>query len=127
VYLDDAVKEVLEKNMTRGVVYTYIIPDSEWNRPYVDEFNKSFAAHGAKAILQKVSVPEFDRIAAANYIIVNPECSERYPIRMFLELPIAWRERYWIEVDAEAAVKFVARFRRYASGQAGERDQPSPV
>jgi hypothetical protein len=115
-YIDDVVKEIMGQNMARGVVYTYIVPDSQSNQAYVDDFKTSFATNMDKAILQKVPVSDFYSIAASDYTIINPDCSNLYPIKMFLELPIKAIERYWIEVEAEAAVKFVARFRQYASG-----------
>ena len=72
-YIDAVVKEIMSENMARGVVYTYIVPDSQSNKAYIEDFKASFATNMEKAILRSVPVSTFYSIAAADYTIVKPD------------------------------------------------------
>jgi hypothetical protein len=123
--LEADLRDLVQSNMKRKVVYTYIIPESQENVPFVQEFVGISTKNGNKPIVCSIPEEDFNKFAAADYLIVNPECSNSYQVRMFLELPIKCTERYWIEVDEEATVKFVARFGQLAKRGAGGPDIPS--
>jgi hypothetical protein len=114
-YLDTEVKEVMQKKMEGGCVYTYIVANSPENEVFIKDFEKAFEKfRGEKAILRKVCLPDFESIAAVDYIIINPESSAILPRQMFLELPIELNRTYWTKVDERAAENFYVRFQRYA-------------
>ena len=117
--LDPAVKDLVQENMKREIVYTYIIPDSPKNADFVQALEQMSAANCNYLKISRIAQSEFDSVAAADYTIVNPDCGDSYPLQMFLELPIRPEDRYpedkyWIEVEPQAALKFVTRFRPLA-------------
>jgi hypothetical protein len=61
--------------------------------------------------ITEVAADEFRTLAVTDYLILNPDS---VGVQVFLELPITARG-YWIQVDDEAAVGLVVRFRRFAS------------
>jgi hypothetical protein len=115
--LRPAVEAVVQKNMRRDVVYTYIIPNSEDNDSSAQEFQRISTINNNHPNIQRISVDQFNNLAAADYIIVNPDCSDHYQLQMFLELPTESEDKYWIEVESKATPKFVARFLPLANGQ----------
>jgi hypothetical protein len=54
---------------------------------------------------------EFQSVAVTDYVILDPDSDA---VAVFLELPIQTRG-YWIEVDREASIGLVERFRVYVS------------
>lgn len=126
-------KDIVLKNMEKGIEYVYVIPDStEYNADAeelkrVSQKAQQDAAEAAKAAkddsasnfilpkVQRIPVGTFDSSAATDYIIMNPHNDDHSPLRMFLELPVP--HRYWVEIDFNAAENFVARFRELAEGK----------
>jgi TIR domain len=114
-YLDTEVKDVMQKKMEGGCIYTYILADSPQNEPFIKDFEKIFEKYyDKKAILRKICSPDFESIAAVDYIIINPENSPSRPRQMFFELPTELDRMYWTKVDERTADNFYDRFLRYA-------------
>lgn len=126
-YLDTKVKEVMQKKMEGGCVYTYIVANSPDNEPFIKDFEKAFGKfyEHKKAILRKVPSPSFENIAAVDYVIINPENSASRPRQMFLELPNELNRMYWTKVDERTADNFCGRFRQYACPN--EENQPKAI
>lgn len=61
--------------------------------------------------LIQIDEDEFQSAAVTGYFMLDPD-SDSFTV--FLELPIAARG-YWIEVDREAGIGLVRRFRKYAN------------
>lgn len=109
--LTPKIKDIIQKNMERGVNYTFIIPSS-------DEMNIAQAAlqhsvgslPGKLSINDKIPANEFRKLVVTDYIIMN---ADRDDMQVFLELPTT-SHGYWIKVEAKAALGFVSRFRDLA-------------
>ena len=102
------VRDVMTRNIERGVNYAFIIPTSD-EIDIAKEGLKSIAfAKPDQVNINEIPENEFRSVAVTDYIIVNPDSAS---LQVFLELPTASRG-YWIEVDNEAATKFVVRFRK---------------
>jgi TIR domain-containing protein len=123
------IKEIVLKNMAKGIEYVYVIPDSNDQDDDVKEFDRICKDTEAKvrapnfrlAKVQRIPHKKFYSSAAADYVIVNPNNNDHSPLRMFLKLPVEANDPYWIEVDFDAAEKFVARFRTLAEGKVHEK------
>ena len=76
----------------------------------MQRFNNDSARLSINPIIRTIPEIKFYSLVAANSIIVNPDCGDRYPIQMFLELPAETADKYWIKVEAQATVKFITRF-----------------
>jgi hypothetical protein len=97
--------------LARGIQYTFITHVDEADVPGQALAQIAMQKSGLVKI-RNIPEDEFKRLAATDYVIVNPDGTPSPP-RVFLELPIAQRG-YWIEVDGLAAMNFVARFRELA-------------
>lgn len=116
--LAPAVKDIVRQNLERGVQYTFITPPSEDLIMVQRALQPEVSTRPGKVQIQEVGEDEFRRLAATDYIIVNPDDDQHR--HAFVELPIEIRG-YWIEVEAKAAMNFAARFRDLAS-----RTAPAP-
>jgi hypothetical protein len=106
------------ENLSRGIHYTYIVPDSEEMTPTnkkLEEMAKEMAkAHPGMLVVKKVNERCFSCEAITDYIIMNPDSDENNKLRAFLKLPVASGE-YWIEVGAgNAAIDLMERFKAWA-------------
>jgi len=103
------VRDVVRKNIDRGVRYTFIMPATDDTEPAGETLKQIFSKHTDLLTVQPVPHETFRSLAVTHYIILNPDSGEMNP-RVLLELPIPQRD-YWIEVSSEAAFGFTARFR----------------
>ena len=117
-------RNIVLKNMEKGIQYVYVIPDSndhhdeeEFDRVCKDAQASVSAPNFRPAKVQRIPHEKFYGSAATDYIIVNPNNDDHSPLSMFLELPVKPSHAFWIEVDFSAAEKFVARFRSLAEGK----------
>lgn len=106
-------KDGLQRNIERGVHYTFVT-DADATDIAAQALRQLASARSDQVRIQDIPEDEFRRLAATDYIILNPDGVSP---RVFLELPIAIRG-YWIEVESEAAIYFVTRFRSLADGVA---------
>lgn len=118
------IREIVLRNMEKGIEYVYVIPDShdhddeiEFDRICKDTQARVSTPNFRPAKVQRIPHETFYSSAATDYVIVNPDNNDHSPLRMFLELPVKANHPYWIEVDFNAAEKFVARFRALAEGK----------
>lgn len=104
-------RDIMKRNLERGIGYTFLTvassKTSEAKREMKHIFNMNLKSFKVREYQEK----EFRRLAVTDYIVLNPEEGGDYPLHVFLELPIETRG-YWIEVDGEAAVGFVDRFKQ---------------
>jgi hypothetical protein len=115
--LDPRVNNILRRHLTNGVNYTFVVPLSSNVGMSQNELDKlSSDIKPGQLRIAPVRDKAFRELAVTDYIIMNPEPDEKYPLYVFLELPIP-QPRYWIEVDFDAASGFAARFRKVAKAR----------
>ena len=107
------VREVVQKNIGRGVKYSFILPSSDTVDEARELLQHIFSSNLEQLTIREIPHQKFQNLAVTHYLILNPEAEEPYRLRVFLELPIK-QGNYWIEVDSEseAAFGFVTRFRK---------------
>ncbi|WP_334791548.1 hypothetical protein [Nostoc sp.] len=105
------VKNVVQKNIGRGIRYTFILPSSDTTQEVTETLQHTFSPHSEQLTIKEIPYQKFHSLAATHYLVLNPEEDEHYTLRVFLELPLKQRD-YWIEVDNEAAFDFAARFHK---------------
>jgi hypothetical protein len=108
--LAPAIKNVVQQNIHRGVRYTFITPPSEDIANVRKALSQPTSKIPDQVRYQVVNREEFTRLAATNYRIINPD--DKAP-HVYFELPTEVRG-FWIEVDGEAVLNYVARFRDLA-------------
>jgi hypothetical protein len=105
----------MENNLTKGTQYIFIVPESPDNLTASDELNRRFKNCPNKPITNLYETKQFDSVAAANYVIINPDYESGYEQKMYVKLPIESYTAWWAEVKNDAMQKFVTRFRPYAN------------
>lgn len=106
------VKDVVRKNIERGVQYTFIMPSSAEVELFRGALQQLFSDHASQLHMKEIDLETFQSLAVTHYIALSPE---KYNPRVLLELPVAQRD-YWIEVSGDAAYSFVARFHHMLEG-----------
>lgn len=109
--VDPRIRKIVERNIARGIVYTFLTPDTGKIDDARKEVNSIFRSNPDQFIIKPIPEDEFQRLAVTDYIILNPDEDNTYPLNVFLELPIESRG-YWIKVEYKAAIEFVNRFRQ---------------
>src|SRR5262249_14498473 len=101
------VRDVMAQNLKAGATYTFIVSSTDDSA----ELQRISAAAPGRVQVVQIDEEEFQSAAVTDYFIPEPASDG---LTVLLELPIAARG-YWIEVDREAAMGLVGRFRKYAS------------
>ena len=101
------VRDVMAENLKAGATYTFIVSSADDSA----ELQRISAAAPGRVQVVQITEEEFQNAAVTDYFILEPDSDG---LTVLLELPIAARG-YWIEVDREAAIGLVGRFRKYAS------------
>lgn len=119
--ISDGVRQLVIKNMQRGVQYRYFVPDyAGANKNEKDELKRMADLSQGKLQCGVFERTVFERQATTDYIIINPDTNRTdetsYPRRMFLRLPIEGGDEFWIQVDERSTVNFSDRFRELWSG-----------
>lgn len=108
-------KEVVQKNLERGITYTYIFPKTDQTISMLDTLRQIFSSYPNQLVERPMPDDIFRTMSVSHYLVFELEASGDLPPQVFLELPIESRE-YWIEVDRDAARGFFSRFYRIAKG-----------
>ena len=101
------VRDVMTENLKAGATYTFIVSSTDDSA----ELQRISAAAPGRVQMVQIDEEEFQSAAVTDYFILDPDSDG---LTVLLELPLAARG-YWIEVDREAAIGLVGRFRKYAS------------
>jgi len=109
--LSPETKDGLQRNLKRGVQYTFVTDANNVDLA-AQALRHLATAKGDQVRIQDIQEDEFRRLAATDYIFINPDSDS---LRVFFELPIA-TPGYWIQVEGEAAIDLVTRFRSLADG-----------
>jgi hypothetical protein len=105
------IKNVVQKNIGRGIRYTFILPSSDTTEEVSETLQHIFSSHSEQLTIKEIPHQKFHSLAVTHYLVLNPEEDDHYPLKVFLELPLKQRD-YWMEVENEAAFGFAARFRK---------------
>lgn len=106
-------RDILKRNMEREITYTFLTVTSSKTSEAKRELKLIFNANPKAFKVKEYPEKEFRRLAVTDYIVLNPDEDEDHPLHVFLELPMESRG-YWIEVDGQAAVGLVDRFKQLA-------------
>jgi hypothetical protein len=104
-------RDIMKRNLEREISYTFLTVSSSKTSEAKRELKRIFDTNPNSFKVKEYQEKEFHRLAVTDYIVLNPDDNEDHPLHVFLELPIETRG-YWIEVDGEAAVGFVDRFKQ---------------
>lgn len=113
VTLTGIFKQPVQHNIKRGIRYTYIVPSTEAIAALVPVLRQVFAEFPDKLHLKQIPRDVFQAITVTHIAMYNPNMEDGSPPRVLLELPIA-RRGYWVEVQYDAALALIGRFRQYA-------------
>jgi hypothetical protein len=100
-------RDVINQNLKAGAIYTFLISQGDDGA----ELHRMAAASPGLIHVVPLEEHEFQSNAVTDYVIQDPDSES---VAVFLELPIQARG-YWIEVDREAAIGLVERFRRFVN------------
>src|SRR5262245_2824856 len=100
-------RDVINANLKAGAIYTFLVCEGE----DAAELHRMAAAFPGHVRVVDLAEQEFQTVAVTDYFILDPDSDA---VAVFLELPIQARG-YWIEVDREAAIGLVERFRLYVA------------
>jgi hypothetical protein len=100
-------RDVINQNVKAGTVYTFLVCEGEDGA----ELHRMAANAPGQIRVVELGEHEFQSVAVTDYFILDPDSDSS---AVFLELPIQTRG-YWIEVDREAAIGLVERFRTFVS------------
>jgi hypothetical protein len=94
----------------KGVDCTLIYPDSGDREVETASKMKNLGVKAGRRIAR----PEFEQMAALDYVIVNPDPDKQHRHRVFtlIREPDDPRNS-WTEMDEDAARRFVIRFRKF--------------
>jgi len=98
-------RDVINQNLRSGAAYTFVISESDDGA----ELQRIRAAYPGRVRVVRLEEDEFQKIAVTDYFILDPDADTA---AVYLELPIEARG-YWIEVDREAAIGLISRFRKF--------------
>jgi hypothetical protein len=104
-------REIMKRNIECEISYTFLTVASSKTNEAKGELKQIFDMNPHAFKVKEYQETTFRRLAVTDYIVLNPNEGADYPLHVFLELPIEARG-YWIEVDGEAAVGFVDRFKQ---------------
>ena len=105
-------KDFIQKAVERGVQYVFVIPASE----DMDLAKQALMHTWSKSNVHVIEIPseEFRSAAITDYLVSNPDSPSA---QVFLELPLVNRG-YWVQVDQQAALGLVFRFRKLVNRDA---------
>jgi hypothetical protein len=111
-------KQTIIENLRDGVDYKCFFPcDGPNHDPETVELERLSKDSPGKLKAIFIPRPDFEKFAATDYVIINPEINEitdSIRRRMLLRLPIDPKDTdYWIDVDETSTVHFVERFRSF--------------
>jgi len=109
--INPKVKDIIQRNIEHDVSYTFVTVLSSKTTEAKKELEGIFDAQPNSLKVIEYRESKIRRLAPTDFLIVNPDPDAEHPQHVFLELPIEMRG-FWIEVDGEAALDFVNRFRR---------------
>lgn len=114
-------RDVINQNLRTGAVYTFLVSENDDGA----ELYRMAGQLPNQIHVVPLEQHEFESNAVTDYFIQEPDSDS---VAVFLELPSQVRG-YWIEVDREAAMGLVERFRRFmkASSPTVQPQQPKPV
>jgi hypothetical protein len=112
--LNDGLKKALQRNLERGLTYTFVMPDSDAGSAARDALKRISATKAGKVMFNEVPDDEFREAAVTDYIILNPDTDT---MTVFLELPIS-AGGFWIKVKEDSANSLVNRFKKLAQANA---------
>lgn len=104
-------KDIMQRNIENDVSYTFVTVSSSKTAEAKRDLKHIFNAKTNSFRVIEYPESTIRRLAVTDYIILNPDPDSEHPQHVFLELPIEPRG-YWIEVDGDAALGFINRFRR---------------
>ena len=100
--------EIVRKNMSRGIRYTYIVPDKDpYVRGKIDELIHIFKKHknSEKLVIKKIDKDNFSLFGNMCFTIYNPRSVNGQPSRVYLELPRE-EKKWWMELSQTQATIF---------------------
>lgn len=112
--LNDGLKKALQRNLERGLAYTFIMPASEAGSAARDALKRIATGKCGKIFFNEIPEEEFREAAVTDYIILNPDTDS---MTVFLELPIS-AGGFWIKVKEDSANSLVVRFKKLAQANA---------
>jgi hypothetical protein len=116
--IDPKVTDVIQRNIEHNVSYTFVTISSTKTAEAERDLNRVIEAKPDALKVITSSESTIRRLAITDYIIINPDPDATHPLHVFLELPIESRG-YWIEVDNNAALDLVNRFRQLVERKSG--------
>lgn len=116
--IDPKVRDVIQRNIEHNVSYTFVTISSTKTAEAERDLIRVINAKPDALKVIKSSEGTIRRLAITDYIIINPDPDAKHHLHVFLELPIESRG-YWIEVDNNAALDLVNRFRQLVEGKSG--------
>jgi hypothetical protein len=112
--LADGLKKALQRNLDRGMAYTFVMPASEAGSAARDALKRISSMKAGKVLFNEVPEDDFREAAVTDYIILNPDTDA---MTVFLELPISVGG-FWIKVKEDSANSLVGRFKKLAQANA---------
>lgn len=114
-------RDVISQNLRGGATYTFLFSENDDGA----ELYRMAATVPNQIQVVPLEPHEFQSNAVTDYFIQDPNSESA---AVFLELPSQVRG-YWIEVDREAAIGLVERFRRFmkTNARAVQPGEPKPV
>ena len=98
----------LLKNAARGIVYSYVVPDTPLIRTRINELKEVFAKYPDKLRGAILPQNDFRLLSHTHLVIYNPRGEKTQPGRVLLELPINDRD-WWVEMSRNDAAEFIGR------------------
>lgn len=100
--------KIVEKNMQKGVCYTYIVPDKDpLVRGKIEELLNIFKRYKntPKLIVKKIDKDYFSLFGNMCFVIYNPTSEGGKPSKVYMELPRE-EKKWWVELSQVQATIF---------------------
>jgi len=110
--LDHSLWDGLAQNIERGVLYTFLVPQSKRNDAALLRLVDLGKRSGHEVTVTGIQDETFTQLAATDYVVINP--GDSVP-NVFVEIP-AEQKGFWVEVKGATAQAFMRRFERMGEG-----------
>ncbi len=108
----ESTTEAVRMNLSRGVTYTYIVPNSGSIKLALPVLRQNYSKFPDQIKTILIEPEIFENVAISEYVIYNPLRLGSEPTRVFIELPVVDLHLYWVEVVDSAAFSIVDQVTR---------------
>lgn len=99
----------IQKNAERGIIYTYIVPDTNEIRKLLPHLESNFSKTINQLKVIRLHPATFQNLTRTEVAIYNPKMVDGQAPQAYMQLPVNPSYTYWAKVTDDMSFEFVER------------------